>query len=88
METSPMHRRLIGEVPYVLLLSAPRLIAESLKARLEQLQIPVWLQTPFSLPEVYLGAYTGDVGLWVPEVLYKDADMVIQRDSGSQGEQV
>ncbi|GIW29012.1 MAG: hypothetical protein KatS3mg070_2429 [Meiothermus sp.] len=77
-------RRLIGEVPYVLFVSAPRVIAEGIKTRLEQSRIPVYLETPFSLPEAYLGTYTGDVSLWVPEALYHEATLILERDH--QGE--
>nr|WP_297853513.1 hypothetical protein [Meiothermus sp.] len=82
-----MPRRLIGETPYVLFLSAPRVIAEGIRARLEQSRIPVYLETPFTsfgLPEAYLGTYTGDVSLWVPEVLYQEAMLIVERDH--QGE--
>lgn len=75
--------RLIGEVRYVLLLSAPRLIAEGLRVRLEEARVPVYLETPFTqfgLPEAYLGTYTGDVALWVPQALYHDAVLIIERD--------
>ncbi|MCS7057487.1 MAG: hypothetical protein NZ849_12090 [Meiothermus sp.] len=75
-------RRLVGEVVYVLLLSAPRVVAEGVRARLAARQIPVYLETPFlGLPEVYLGTYTGGVGLWVPEALYQEAVLIIERDS-------
>ncbi|GIW33390.1 hypothetical protein [Meiothermus sp.] len=80
-------RRLIGEVAYVLLLSAPRVIAEGIRVQLEQRRIPVYLETPFTsfgLPEAYLGTYTGDVGLWVPKVLHEDAVLIVERDH--QGE--
>lgn len=80
---STLPHRLIGEVPYMLLLSAPRVIAEAIKARLEQRRIPVYLETPFTrfgLPEAYLGTYTGDVGLWVPEILYEEAVLIVERD--------
>ena len=80
-------RRLIGEVQYLLLLSAPRLIAEGIRAYLEARKIPVHLETPytsFGLPEAYMGTYTGDVSLWVPEALYVQAVMVVERDQ--QGE--
>lgn len=80
-------RRLIGEVSYLLFVSAPRVIAEGIKARLEQSRIPVHLETPFTsfgLPEAYIGTYIGDVSLWVPEVLYDQAVMIVERDH--QGE--
>ncbi len=80
-------RRLIGEIPYELLLSAPRVIAEGIRARLEQSRIPVYLETPFTsfgLPEAYMGTYTGDVSLWVPEVLHEEAVLIMERDH--QGE--
>ncbi|WP_337868126.1 hypothetical protein [Meiothermus sp.] len=80
-------RRLIGEVSYVLFVSAPRVIAEGIKARLEQSRIPVHLETPFTsfgLPEAYMGTYIGDVSLWVPELLYDEAMLIIER--GHQGE--
>lgn len=80
-------RRLIGEIPYELLLSAPRVIAEGIKARLEQSRIPVYLETPFTsfgLPEAYMGTYIGDVSLWVPQVLHEEAMLIVERDH--QGE--
>ncbi|WP_299433769.1 hypothetical protein [uncultured Meiothermus sp.] len=79
--------RLIGEIPYVLFLSAPRVVAEGIKARLEQSRIPVHLETPFTsfgLPEAYMGTYIGDVSLWVPEILHREADLIVERDH--QGE--
>lgn len=83
----PLPRRLIGEIPYVLFLSMPRVIAEGIKARLEQRRIPVYLETPFTslgLPEAYMGTYTGDVSLWVPETLCEEAMLIVERDH--QGE--
>lgn len=77
-------RRLLGEVVYGLFISAPRMIAEGVKARLEAAQIPVYLDTPFTqmtVGEFYMGTYTGDVSLWVPEKLYKDAELIIERDT-------
>jgi len=76
-------RRLISETWYVLLLSAPRIIAEGIRVRLEQSRIPVHLETPFTsfgLPEAYMGTYAGDVSLWVPEALYDQALLIIERD--------
>jgi len=78
--------RLIGEVRYVMLLAAPRLIAEGLKRRLETVRLPVHLETPFALPEVYMGTYTGDVALWVPETLYNDAVLILERDQQGESE--
>ncbi len=77
-------RRRIGEVWYVLFLSAPRVVAEGMRAHLEARRIPVHLETPFSLPEAYMGTYTGDVSLWVPEALYHEATLILERDH--QGE--
>ncbi|GIW31280.1 MAG: hypothetical protein KatS3mg071_1454 [Meiothermus sp.] len=77
-------RRRIGEVSYVLFLSAPRVVAEGMRAHLEARRIPVHLETPFSLPEAYMGTYTGDVSLWVPEALYHEATLILERDH--QGE--
>lgn len=77
-------RRLLGEVVYGLFISAPRMIAEGVKARLEAAQIPVYLDTPFTqvaMGEFYMGTYTGDVSLWVPEALYQDAELIIERDN-------
>lgn len=82
----PSHR-LIGEIPYELLLSAPRVIAEGIRARLEQGRIPVYLETPFTsfgLPEAYMGTYIGDVSLWVPQALHEEAVLIMERDH--QGE--
>ncbi|KIQ53836.1 hypothetical protein SY28_11835 [Meiothermus taiwanensis] len=74
----------MGEVSYVLFLSAPRVIADGVRAHLEARRIPVHLETPFSLPEAYLGTYTGNVSLWVPEALYHEATLILERDH--QGE--
>jgi hypothetical protein len=62
-------------------------VAEGIKARLVQSGIPVHLETPFtsvSLPEAYMGTYTGHVSLWVPEILHDEAVLVVERDH--QGE--
>ncbi len=78
-------RRLIGEIAYVLFLSAPRFVAEGIKARLQERRIPVHLETPFTsfgLPEAYMGTYNGDVSLWVPEALYEEALLIAERDQG------
>jgi len=86
-DNNTLSRRLIGEIAYVLLLSAPRVIADSIKARLQERRIPVHLETPFTsfgLPEAYIGTYTGDVSLWVPEALYDEAVLIVERDH--QGE--
>ncbi|RDI96477.1 hypothetical protein DV704_01255 [Meiothermus sp. QL-1] len=84
LEEAPPKRQL-GEVTYALLLSAPRLVAEGIRARLEQKGIPVHLETPFlGLPEAYLGVYTGQVGLWIPEAFYREAVLILERDA--QGE--
>ncbi len=83
-EDPSLPRRRIGEVSYVLFLSAPRVIADGVRAHLEARRIPVHLETPFSLPEAYMGTYTGDVSLWVPEALYHEATLILERDH--QGE--
>lgn len=72
--------RLIGEVPYVFLLSAPRVVAEGVRQSLQARNIPVYLETPFTVPEAYLGTYTGTVSLWVPQVLYSEAVWIVERD--------
>lgn len=72
--------RLIGEVAYAFLLSAPRVVAEGVRQRLEALKVPVHLETPFTLPEAYLGTYTGMVSLWVPQSLYLEAVLIVERD--------
>ncbi|WP_245575194.1 hypothetical protein [Meiothermus rufus] len=84
-EEASTPRRLIGEIAYVLFLSAPRVVAEGIKTRLQERRIPVHLETPFThlgLPEAYLGTYTGDVSLWVPETLYEEAILIAARDQG------
>jgi len=74
-----MERRLIAGTPYRKLLTAPRPVAEGVKARLEAKGIPVVLETPFSgLPEAALGTYMGDVSLWVPEALYGEAEALLE----------
>ena len=79
--------RLIGETVYVLFVSAPRVVAEGLRVRLDEAKIPVFLETPFTqfgMGDFYMGTYTGDVTLWVPHSLYNDAEMILERDQ--QGE--
>ncbi|WP_337845294.1 hypothetical protein [Thermus sp.] len=74
-----MERRVVVGTPYRKLLTAPRPVAEGLKARLEAGGIPVLLETPFSdLPESYLGTYMGDVTLWVPEGLLGQAEALLE----------
>lgn len=72
--------RLIGGEPYVFLGTFPRPFAEGIRVRLEDRKIPVRLETPFDLPEAYIGAYTGDVAVWIPQRLYDDAVMLLERD--------
>ncbi len=70
--------RLIGGRTYRLLLTAPRPIAEGLRARLMAEGIPVHLETPFQgLPEAALGTYMGEVALWVPEEAYGMAEALL-----------
>jgi hypothetical protein len=76
-----MERRLIAGIPYRKLLSAPRPVAEGMRARLEAKGLPVVLETPFSgLPEAALGTYMGDVALWVPEALYGEAEALLEEE--------
>ncbi|TFU15744.1 DUF2007 domain-containing protein [Thermus tengchongensis] len=76
-----MERRLIAGTPYRRLLTAPRPVAEGVKARLEARGIPVILETPFSgLPEAALGTYMGDVNLWVPEGFWGEAEAVLEEE--------
>ncbi|AEV17187.1 MAG: DUF2007 domain-containing protein [Thermus sp.] len=76
-----MERRTLAGTPYRKLLTAPRPVAEGLKARLEAKGIPVFLETPFSgLPEAALGTYMGDVGLWVPEALLGEAEALLEEE--------
>ncbi|APD08998.1 MULTISPECIES: hypothetical protein [Thermus] len=77
-----MERRTVAGTPYARLLSAPRPVAEGLKARLEARGIPVLLETPFSgLPEAALGTYMGDVALWVPEALLGEAEAILAEEA-------
>lgn len=76
-----MERRLIAGTPYRKLLTAPRPVAEGMKARLEARGIPVILETPFSgLPEAALGTYMGDVNLFVPEALLGEAEAALEEE--------
>ncbi|WP_234553603.1 putative signal transducing protein [Thermus caliditerrae] len=76
-----MERRTLAGTPYAKLLTAPRPVAEGLKARLEAKGIPVVLETPFSdLPEAALGTYMGDVNLWVPEALLGEAEALLEEE--------
>lgn len=75
--------RLIGGEPYRFLGTFPRPFAEGIRVRLEGRSIPVRLETPFTyfgLPEAYIGTYTGDVAVWIPQRLYDEAVMVLERD--------
>ncbi|PZA06386.1 MULTISPECIES: hypothetical protein [unclassified Meiothermus] len=75
--------RLIGAERYALLGTFPRPFAEGIRVRLEGRKIPVFLETPFTyfgLPEAYIGTYTGDVALWIPQRLYDEALMILERD--------
>ncbi|TBH17539.1 DUF2007 domain-containing protein [Thermus thermamylovorans] len=74
-----MERRTLGGTPYRKLLTAPRPVAEGMRARLEAAGIPVLLETPFAgLPEAALGTYMGDVNLWVPEALLGEAEAILE----------
>ncbi|RTG91967.1 hypothetical protein CSW14_02625 [Thermus scotoductus] len=76
-----MERRLIAGTPYRKLLTAPRPVAEGMKARLEARGVPVVLETPFSgLPEAALGTYMGDVNLFVPEALLGEAEAALEEE--------
>ncbi|RTH19188.1 hypothetical protein CSW41_04580 [Thermus scotoductus] len=76
-----MERRLIAGTPYRKLLTAPRPVAEGMKARLEARGIPVVLETPFpGLPEAALGTYMGDVNLFVPEALLGEAEAALEEE--------
>ncbi|GAA6756561.1 hypothetical protein Thermus77420_20370 [Thermus thalpophilus] len=77
-----MERRTVAGTPYAKLLTAPRPVAEGLRARLEARGIPVLLETPFSgLPEAALGTYMGDVALWVPEALLGEAEAILAEEA-------
>ena len=60
---------------------APRPVAEGMKARLEALGLPVYLETPFAgLPEAATGTYMGDVALYVPEEVLGEAEALLRED--------
>jgi len=74
--------KLIAGERYRLLGSFPRPVAEGLRARLLARGVPVHLETPFGdLPEAYLGTYTGDVSLYVPEALLGVAEAVLSEEA-------
>lgn len=76
-----MERRTLAGTPYRKLLTAPRPVAEGMRARLEARGIPVFLETPFGgLTETALGTYMGDVSLWVPEALLGEAESVLEEE--------
>ncbi|MFC0594709.1 hypothetical protein ACFFFP_00665 [Thermus composti] len=76
-----MERRLVAGTLYRRLLTAPRPVAEGLKARLMARGIPVLLESPFGeLPEAALGTYMGDVSLFVPEAFWGEAEAVLEEE--------
>ncbi len=74
--------KLIAGERYRLLGSFPRPVAEGLRVRLSARGVPVHLETPFGgLSESYLGTYTGDVSLYVPESLLGVAEAVLSEEA-------
>lgn len=76
--------------PWVLLLSMPRLVAESYRRLLAAAGVTSVIRTPFqwvmSSPviEIETGGYMGDVALYVPQVQEREAILVLEGDPDGQ----
>ena len=70
--------------PWVLLVTMPRIVAESYRRLLGESGVVTVIRTPFqwvmSSPviEIETGGYMGDVGLYVPQVQEREADAILQ----------
>ena len=70
--------------PWVLLMTMPRIVAESYRRLLAESGVVTVIRTPFqwvmSSPviEIETGGYMGDVGLYVPQVQEQEADAILQ----------
>jgi hypothetical protein len=72
--------------PWVLLLTMPRIVAESYRRLLLDQGVVTVIRTPFqwvmSSPviEIETGGYMGEVGLYVPQVQEREALRVLEGD--------
>ncbi len=70
--------------PWVLLMTMPRIVAESYRRLLADSGVVTVIRTPFqwvmSSPviEIETGGYMGEVGLYVPQVQEQEADAILQ----------
>lgn len=73
--------------PWVLLITMPRIVAESYRRLLAESGVVTVIRTPFqwvmSSPviEIETGGYMGDVGLYVPRVQEREALAVLEGGS-------
>ena len=77
--------------PWVLLVTMPRIVAESYRRLLGESGVVTVIRTPFqwvmSSPviEIETGGYMGDVGLYVPQVQEQEAAAILEGgDDGPQ----
>ncbi|ULH14616.1 hypothetical protein MF271_11400 [Deinococcus sp. KNUC1210] len=74
--------------PWVLLVTMPRIVAESYRRLLGDAGVVTVIRTPFqwvmSSPviEIETGGYMGDVGLYVPLVQEREATRLLEGDGG------
>ena len=70
--------------PWVLLMTMPRIVAESYRRLLAESGVVTVIRTPFqwvmSSPviEIETGGYMGDVGLYVPQVQEQEASAILE----------
>lgn len=70
--------------PWVLLMTMPRIVAESYRRLLAESGVVTVIRTPFqwvmSSPviEIETGGYMGDVGLYVPQVQAQEASDILE----------
>ena len=73
--------------PWVLLMTMPRIVAESYRRLLAESGVVTVIRTPFqwvmSSPviEIETGGYMGDVGLYVPQVQVQEASDILEGGS-------
>ena len=70
--------------PWVLLVTMPRIVAESYRRLLGESGVVTVIRTPFQwvmsspVMEIETGGYMGDVGLYVPQVQEQEAAAILE----------